>query len=180
MPPGWDVPDGTITNDARACFTVFPMLAQFFTWTLQVTNLPAGNYTVAIDGSNVVTLTDVQLAAGWNMFTNYNGALWAQRKEVLGRKRDQEGLDRVTLVSHGGGSLGVLGTGDLVNYQGNADLQYVTNGKRGSAYVSAMATLIADMQVYDNAIQAAAVQTNHVFSISQNPPPPPVFAPFHR
>ena len=166
MPMSWDVPDGTITNDARPAFIADPSLGNRMHWTLQVTNLPAGIYNVGIDGSNVVQLTDVQLAAGWNMFTNYNGALWAQRKEVLGRKRDQAGQDRVTLISHSAGSSGALGS-DNVNIDSNGNQQYDVLGKRGSAYVTAMSSFITDMQKYDVAIHNAAVQTNHTFTITK-------------
>jgi hypothetical protein len=177
MPPAWDVPDGSITNDARNAFAVMPDLGRAFQWPLRITNLPAGNYQVAIDGSNVVILSSTQLAAKWNMFTNYNGALWAQRKAVLAAKRDQEGADHVTLLDHSAGSQGTLGVGDMVNYISNANDQHDTHGKRGSTYVGSMATFVSNVQQYDVAIHNAAVQTNHVFTITRIVPR---LAPFHK
>ncbi|HXT10455.1 MAG TPA: hypothetical protein VN873_02755 [Candidatus Angelobacter sp.] len=174
MPFAWDVPDGTITNDARGAFTMMPSLANWFRWTLQVTNLPSGTYNVFIDNSNVVTLTSTQLAAGWNMFTNYTGPLWDQRKAVLKAKRDQEGIDSVTLLEHSAGSKGVLGVYDLANYGSFVSQQYVQGGKRGAAYVAGMAPILADVQLYDVAIHDVAQQTNHTIMIapagSTNPP----------
>lgn len=166
MPGAWDVPDGTITNDARNAFVVMPTLADTFRWILQITNLPVGNYDVSIDGSNVVTLSSSQLSTGWNMFTNYSGALWAQRKEVLGRKRDQIGLNRVALTQLGVNNGAIPGATTLQTFQSNANQQYSTLGKRGSAYVSAMATFLAGMTQYDVAIYQAALQTNHTFTIT--------------
>ncbi|HXT10390.1 MAG TPA: hypothetical protein VN873_02420 [Candidatus Angelobacter sp.] len=176
MPMAWDVPDGIITNNATSAFTLAPQFGTYFKWILQVTNLPFGNYHVFIDGSNVVELTSGQLAAGWNMFTNYNGALWAQRKEVLGRKRDQMGCDRVSLVEHSAGSTGILGVGDMVNYGSAAFSQY-SSGKRGTNFTAILATDIAHVQQYDAYINAAAQQTNHTVQISQIIP---LFAPFHQ
>lgn len=183
MPPAWDVPGdptpgGSVTNDARGGFTVMPQLAIAFQWTLQVTNLPTGNYNVLIDGSNVVALSSSQLAAGWNMFTNYNGPLWAQRVAVLMWKRYQGGVDPVTLVEHSAGVQGAIsGVGDLVNFQSNGAQQYETLGKRGSDYVSAMSTWISQLHQYDVAIWQAAQQTNHTFQITLQQPR---FAPYHR
>lgn len=166
MPMAWDVPDGTITNDARDAFVIMPRLGNLFHWPLQGTNLPPGNYVVAIDGSNVVTLTAAQLAAGWNMFTNYNGALWAQRTAVLRWKRYQEGYDPVTLLTHSAGSPGFLGVADNWNYQSLASQQYGDRNKRGKEYDDGMTNEVAQVRQYDAAINAAARQTNHTFSIT--------------
>ena len=84
MAPGFYVPDGDITNDCRDAFTLMPSLGSQFCEILRITNLPAGNYELNMDGSNVVAVTSAQLAAGYNGFTNYSGAFWAQKKEILG------------------------------------------------------------------------------------------------
>lgn len=166
MPMAWDVPDGTITNDASTAFISLPKMATQFTWIVQITNLPPGNYNLAIDGSNVVILTDAQLSAGWNMFAVTNGPLWNQRKAVLNAKRDQQGVDHVTLISHSAGSQGTLGVADMVNFKSNAAQQYGTNGKRGATYITAISSFVGSVQQYDVAIHNAAVQTNHTFTVT--------------
>lgn len=171
LPMAFDVPDGTITNDARKAFALIPSDADFFKFTLQITNLPMGTYTVAIDSSNVVTLTDAQLAAGWNMFTNHAGPYWAQRTEVLGRIRDKEHVDRVTLA-HGS----VDGHG-MFSYSSAVGTPWAS-GLRGDALISSTITNnVTDIFNLDALTAAAAQPTNHVFTITLSNP---IFAPFHK
>lgn len=166
MPLSWDVPNGTITNDARGAFIVMPELGNSFHWTIQVTNLPVGTYNISVDGILTDIATDAQLAAGRNWFTNYNGPLWAQRISVLAWKRAQEGCDPVTLLPHSAGDQGVLGVGDNVNFQSNASEQYDTFGKRGDIYLASIIGQVFQLRQYDDRINAAAQQTNHTFTIS--------------
>lgn len=157
MPPAWDVPDGTITNDARNAFVIMPELGNAFNWIIQVTNLPAGTYKIYVDNVLTDIASDTQLAAGRNWFTNYNGPLWAARVAPLAAKRDQNGVNRVTLLEHSAGDA----DGDNVNYQSNAATQYDDNGLRGGPYKIAMATHVANLKVKDVAIHDAAQQTTH-------------------
>lgn len=169
MPMAWDVPDGTITNDARGAFVVMPELGNAFQWIIRVTNAPHGTYAVNVDGVLTDTATDTQLAAGRNWFTNYNGPLWAQRVSVLACKRNQEGCDPVALLPHSAGNLGVLNgvqVGDTVNYQSWANESYVTLGLRGDALINSLTNAISQLRQYDNAINQAAQQTNHVLTIT--------------
>lgn len=168
MPMAWDVPDGTITNDATGCFVVFPELGNAFQWMIRLTNMPAGVYQISVDGQLADTCTSGQLLSGRNWFTNYSGPLWAQRKEVLGRKRDQAGVDRVTLISHSAGSGGVLGQPDLVNLHsaaGNSTEVYPA-AFTGMNFVAHLASQVTGIQAYDVAIHAAAVQTNHTIAFT--------------
>lgn len=167
MPLAWDVPDGTITNDARNAFVLMPDLGNSFRWMIQVTNLPAGTYDISVDGTLTDIATAAELAAGRNWFTNYNGPLWAQRASVLAWKRHQEGVDPVTLGPHSAGNLGVLNTGDLINYQSNAAQQYDILGKRGEIYVASIIDYVAGLREYDVQINRAAQQTNHILSVTQ-------------
>jgi hypothetical protein len=176
MPGAWDVPDGTITNDCRNAFVLMPQLGNAFQWTIQVTNLPAGFYSVAIDGAPVVSLTGAQLTAGWNMFTNYTGPLWNQRKAILAAKRDQEGNNHVTLMNaHTAGDLGVGGNRDLINYYSAATTY--PGSFIGTNYTTAMAPVVAGMKALDVLIHNAAQQTNHTCSVTLITPR---LAPFHR
>jgi hypothetical protein len=167
MPGAWDV--GARTNGCDDAFKLMPGLASRFQWPIQITNLPAGDYVVNIDGSNVVRQTSTQLAAGWNMFAVTNGALWNQRKAVLNAKRDQEGVNHTTLLqTHTAGDKGVGNNNDLINYFSSATT-YDAGTFRGSAYITAMAPLVGGMKALDVAIHDAAQQTNHTFTISPVP-----------
>lgn len=178
MPPAWDVPNGTITNDARNAFVVMPELGNAFRWIIQVTNLPVGNYELRVDGILTDIATSAQLAAGRNWFTNYNGPLWLHRVAVLAAKREQDGVDPVTLVYYQvNGNLAIPDVGRLLEFQSNAAQQYDTNGKRGSTYVTAMATFVSNLRQYDARINAAAQQTNHTFTVTLLIPR---FAPYRR
>ena len=165
MPPAWDVPDGTITNDARNAFVIMPELGNSFRWMIQVIDLPEGTYNVSVDGVLTDIATAEQLAAGRNWFTNYNGPLWAQRASVLAWKRAQAGCDPVTLLPHGADVWGALNQPDLVNFQSVASQQYDTYGQRGDTYLQAMNQWVLLMRQYDVQIHAAAQQTNHTFTI---------------
>jgi hypothetical protein len=165
MPGAWDVPDGTITNDCRNAFLIMPELGNAFQWIVQVTNLPAGNYNVFVDGVLVDSATSSQLIAGRNWFTNYNGPLWNQRVSILNAKRDQEGNDHVTLLpTHGAGDLGLGNRYDLINYYSGATTYPGTY--TGNNYMAAMAPVVSQVKVYDLLIHNAAQQTNHIFTIS--------------
>jgi hypothetical protein len=169
MPLAWDVPDGTVTNDARNAFVLMPDLGNSFHWTLQVTNLSAGAYSISVDGVPTDWASGAQLAAGRNWFTNYNGPLWRQRVAVLNAKRDQEDVDHVTLLpTHNAGSPGVLsGVGDLLNFESNGAQQYDQLGKRGTNYINSMTMWVGYLQQYDLAIHNAAQQTNHIITITK-------------
>lgn len=172
MPMAWDVPDGTITNDARNAFVVMPELGNAFQWLIHVINAPPGNYAINVDGVPTDIATADELADGRNWFTNYNGPLWAQRASVLAWKRIQAGCDPVTLdFSHDAGSWGSLGVADLVNYQSWASEEYDTLGLRGDSYINSMTNWVAQLRQYDAAINQAAQQTNHVLTISLMPDP---------
>ncbi len=166
MPLAWDVPDGTITNDARNAFVINPKLGNSFRWMIAVTNLPAGTYNVSVDGVLTDTATAAQLAAGRNWFTNYNGPLWAQRVSVLKWKRYQEGVDPVTLEPHNAGDQGALGVGDNWNYQSWASGQYDTLGKRGDDYLASIFVQVVQLRQYDDRIHVEAQQTNHVLMVT--------------
>jgi hypothetical protein len=177
MPPAWDVPDGTITNDARNCFVIYPMLAGRFHWSIHATNLPAGNDSVSLGGTICAVLTDTQLAAGWNMFTNYTGPFWQQRTKLLADARDSYGVDHATLLpAHTAGDPGLLGP-DLIDYQSESGLEYDTNGKRGATYTAAMLTWVNDLYVYDTATHNDAQPVARTLVLQQIVPR---WAPFHR
>jgi hypothetical protein len=50
---------------------------------LTVTDLPAGQYNITIDGKPAGTLSEKELAAGWNMSTVFEGALAARSTTII-------------------------------------------------------------------------------------------------
>lgn len=162
LPGSFDVPDGVITNDARPAFILDPQIPNRNLFTLKVTGLPTGLYTVMIDDQiSAMSISSAELgsANGWNMYTNYAGPYWAQRKEVLGRIRDKEHVDRVTLAP-----LSVDGHG-MFSYFSAVGTPW-SAGLRGDALISSTLTNnVADIEALDALTATAATPTNHVFKI---------------
>lgn len=163
MAPGFYVPDDIITNDCRGAFTLMPSLGNQFCEILRVTNLPAGNYELNIDGSNVVTVTSAQLAAGYNSFTNYSGPFWAQKKEVLGLMCDMLDVLRSDASSDAHPASNLL----IQKYESYASARWPTNKFGVDGYIAQMSDRETELQAEDVLIHAAAQQTNHTFTITQ-------------
>lgn len=168
MPMGYLVQSGTITNDASRAFVAEPSLVNAMNWTLQGTNFPTANqFNISVNGTLIDTCSGAQLNAGRNLFTNNVGPLWNQRIAVYNAVLDLYGLDHVTLLpTHTAGSQGSLGVGDTINYESIAANQYDSLGKRGSTYVSAMATAVAGLNQYIAAEYTAAQPTNYTMTIT--------------
>jgi len=168
MAPGFYVPDGNITNDCRGAFTLMPSVGNQFCEILRITNLPAGNYELDIDGSNVVTLSAAQLAAGYNQFTNYNGAFWAQKKEILGLMCDLLDVLRSDACTDAHPGSNFL----IENYESWARARWPTNKNISvDYYIAQMSDRESELQAEDVLIHAAAQQTNHTFSVKLVPQP---------
>jgi hypothetical protein len=165
MAPGFYVPDGFITNDCRGAFALVPNLGNQFCEIFRVTNLPQGNYELNIDGSNAVTVSSAQLSAGYNNFTNYSGAFWAQKKEVLGRMCDLADISRADASSNAHPSDLLLNE----RYESDASGCWPTNSLGVDKYISLMSANESLLQAQDVLIHAAAQQTNHLVTISPLP-----------
>jgi hypothetical protein len=168
MAPGFYVPDDVITNDCRGAFVLMPSLGNQFCEILRVTNLPAGNYELNIDGSNAVMVTSAQLSAGYNGFTNYSGAFWAQKKEILGLMCDMLDVLRSDASSD-------AHPGDnrfIERFESYARARWPTNDFGVDGYVAQMSDREIELQAQDVLIHAAAQQTNHTITITQLPLPP--------
>jgi hypothetical protein len=107
------------------------------------------------------------------MFTNTTGPIWEQRKEVLGRIRDKNGADRVTLLDHGADVQGVTGGPDLVNYRSYSGL-YWSEGFRGDDLISALGWITASLSNYDTLITTAAQPIPRHFTITLLAAPPTI------
>ncbi|HEX4266165.1 MAG TPA: hypothetical protein VH597_17645 [Verrucomicrobiae bacterium] len=167
MAPGFYVPDGDITNDCRGAFTLMPSLGNQFCEILRITNLPAGNYALNMDGSNVVTVSSAQFAAGYNSFTNYSGPFWAQKKEILGLMCDMADFLRSDASTHAHPGDNQL----MVDYEAYASARWPTNAGM-DPYIGLMSDREAELQAEDILIHSAAQQTNHTFTVTLLPPPP--------
>ena len=148
----FDIPDGTITNDARGGF----LSTNAWHEDIVVANVPNGPCTLVEDGVSIFTTNVVNNTFTVNLYSITNGAVWNQRKEVLGRVRDKRGCDRVTLVDDG--SLGEA------SYNGVSQTQWDA-GKRGDVLVSSLSASIASLNAKDALIWAAATPTNHTFVV---------------
>ena len=169
MAPGFYVPDDLITNDCRGAFNLMPSLGNQFCEILRITNLPPGNYELNIDGSNAVTVTSAQLSAGYNNFTNYSGAFWAQKKEILGLMCDLLDFNRSDA------SINAHPPNDdqlILGYEQLAYTIWPTNNVGVDQYIAQMSDSEMKVQVEDVLIHAAAQQTNHTITISPLPGPP--------
>lgn len=127
--PGWDIAGSVdllgnvTTNDCSAFSQVWPAAGDFWQETITVTGLPVGNYKIYENGVFKALVSSAVLAAGWNIATNYAGPRWQQRVELLGRARDVENADRVSLlVSAGDGAvaLGSLAFSKYPTFTGDA------------------------------------------------------------
>ena len=149
-----------------------PSLGNQFCEILRVTNLPPGNYQITLDGSNCVQTTSAQLAAGFNWFTNYTGAFWAQKKEGLGLMCDMLAVDRANASDQ-------TGLTKILFYESYANTVWATNDVSTASYLaqSDMVAREGELQAQDVPIHANAQQTNHTFSITLASPR---LAPFHK
>jgi hypothetical protein len=153
MASGFYVPDGNITNDCRGAFTLMPSLGSQFCEILRITNLPTGNYELNIDGSNAVTVTSAQLAAGYNGFTNYSGAFWAQKKEILGLMCDMLNVLRSDASTPAYPPPYVL----ILNYEDWALYRWPMDDPGVDAYIAQMSDRESELQAEDVLIHAAVL-----------------------
>lgn len=161
MAPGFYVPDGFITNDCRGAFNLVPSLGNAFCEILQATNLPVGNYQIRIDGSNVVILSSAQLSTGWNQFTNYSGAFWAQKKEILGQMCDMAAVSRADANTPTGNLTGLL----LFESGGNTFWDGISGVDNYIAETHMAANETGLITGADVPMHATAQQTNHTYEI---------------
>lgn len=171
---------GSLTNDARYATLIDSSIGNSFNWIIQVTNLPPGNYEIDVDGHYADSCTSTQLVAGRNWFTNCvpTNPLWQQRSNVLAWKRWQKGAipDTLQVIDPGAGHAShIPGAIDSVFYQSHANFLYDNNHIRGMMYMTniisgfSMTNEMRLYQQYDIAINQAAQQTNHTFTIIRLP-----------
>ncbi len=66
-----------------AALTLMPEIADLSRYMLTVSGLSAGQYTVAMDGTTVATLSNKELAKGWNMGAVVDGPLGDRSRRIL-------------------------------------------------------------------------------------------------
>jgi hypothetical protein len=115
-----------------------------------------------------VTISSAQLSAGYNCFTNYSGAFWAQKKEILGLMCDMMDV----LRSDASTDAHPVDNRLFEKYESYASARWPTNNSGVDSYIALMSDREAELQAQDVLIHAAAQQTNHAFSITLLPSPP--------
>lgn len=161
MPGGWDVSTTDPTNQATPrAWQVIPAQADYFKFTIGVSNLPAGNYQVQIDGVTVATLPSSALTTGlgWNMLTNTVGPIWNQRLEVLRRIRVAQNVDTNDLHE--------LGNDQGLGKYGSTAFSFWVGGAKGDTLIADLDTVVTGLKTNWTAINQAAQQTNHTFVIT--------------
>jgi hypothetical protein len=163
LPMAWDVPDGVITNDARTAFALIPADADAQKYTLQITGMPDGLYQIQEDGIVIALASSAQLAAGYNFFTNMSlGPTAAQRKEVLGRIRDKEHIDRVTLIPQSVNGHGMFSLFSAVG-------TYFPANQGDALITSGITNNVADIISLNALIDSAALPVVHTYTVMKVP-----------
>ena len=80
-----------ISTSAISAVTLLPEMVDLSKYTLTVPGLSAGQYIVTMDGSLVATLSDKELAKGWNISTSNAGPLAARADKINGLIADLQG-----------------------------------------------------------------------------------------
>lgn len=73
-----------IDPKAKSALELMPSIADLSRYMLTISDLPAGRYSIAINGKPAATLTEKELATGWNMTTVFEGALADRSTQIIG------------------------------------------------------------------------------------------------
>lgn len=73
-----------IDPKARDAVQLLPAIADLSRYMLTISDLPAGRYSITIDGKPAAIVTEKELAAGWNMSTVFDGALGERSTKIVG------------------------------------------------------------------------------------------------
>src|SRR5262249_53032234 len=104
-----------------------------------------------------------QLAAGYNQFTNYSGAFWAQKKQILGLLCDLVDFSRSDASTYADSNGNMM----IGAYESWARARWPTNSNTSvDYYIAQMSDRESELQAEDVLIHAAAQQTNHTFSLT--------------
>jgi lysophospholipase L1-like esterase len=72
-----------IDPKARDAMALMPQIVDLSRYMLTVTGLPAGQYKITIDAKPAATLSEKELAAGWNMSAVFEGALAERSTKIV-------------------------------------------------------------------------------------------------
>ena len=72
-----------IDPKAKAVIELMPAIADLSHYMLTISDFPAGQYAVTIEGKPAATLSEKELAAGWNMSTVFQGALAERSTKII-------------------------------------------------------------------------------------------------
>ena len=80
-----------IDPKAKAVVGLMPAIADLSRYMLTIPDLAPGNYAVTINGKPAATLTEKELAAGWNLSTVFEGAIADRSTHILGLLANLQG-----------------------------------------------------------------------------------------
>jgi hypothetical protein len=175
--PGFDIAINGQTNDVSPGFALYPALGNQFMEILRVLNLPAGNYQLTMHGTNWIQLSSDQLAAGFNVWSNYAAAneFFTQAAATLAQQRIERNVDPNTASDTYDTHENFLND----NYQSWARQRWPTNTEGVDFYGALMQDREQELVTQDGVIHASAQQVTHDIGISLIAPRL-IFAPFHR
>ena len=161
--PGMDGRGNLITNDDSMCFNLNPTNGNAFGFWQRFTGLPAGNYSIAIDGTNCGTFTSAMLMSpGWNMWTNRVGPYALQASATLALARQYEYVDAVTLIpGSAGDNQGLVSYGSFIN-------SFVNH--YGDQLLADMTAMGDQIQTNLVAIHNSSLPLGHTFTVTQIQP----------
>ncbi len=81
-----------IPDEARSVVQLFPPILELSQYTLKVSGLPSGRYTIEVNGKPLATLSTEELAAGANLTSFCRGPIADQGKAILMQVGNKESL----------------------------------------------------------------------------------------
>ncbi len=148
--------------------SVLPEVQNWEDYSISVTNLAAGIYSVFCDGVQIGSgISDTTLSHGWNMADLQTGPIFNQCQDVLNRIRDMQGIDRVTLVNtQKPDPFGHLPIGwrGVARYYSNA-IGYYSGGQRAATLIASLQPALTEVANYDALIHTSAQPVTHHYSV---------------
>lgn len=164
LPMAYDPP-------AVEIFKLMPQILELNQYLLTVEGLAEGSYEVWIDGVECSTVDAATLARGWNLATLEKGPIHDQLREVLGRIRDKEGVDRQAVWDAGAKRKEVGPPWQGVSaFRSAADKGYNSLNLRGDELKTYLAPQIAAVRKLDDLIYSAAQPVARSFSLRKAAP----------
>ncbi len=160
----WAIDETGYDGNARQMATdMLPELAGWLDYSITITDLSSGTYNIFCDDVQIGSVSNATLAIGWNMADLTSGPVFDQAQEVLGRIRDMQGVDRVTLANKNPNK-------GMVRWRSNGGAYYGLQGKRGAELIAAMQPAVTELNGCDDLIHSAAQPVTRHYSVRSSGP----------